>query len=78
MNLNDAIDLLRVVSAIPFKDSAKNPKIRIFYKEGEGYTLSIKASLVNAEYRYYLDEIVKSRYLGITESQGYLMVYGYR
>lgn len=78
MNLNDAIELLKVVSAIPVKDSTKNPKIRIFYKEGEGYTLGIKANLVNAVYRSYLGEIVKSRNLGILESKGYLLVYGYR
>jgi hypothetical protein len=78
MNLNEAIELLRVVSAIPVKDSARNPKIRIFFKEGEGYTLGIKARAVNAEYRRYLGEIVKSRNLGINVSKGYLLVYGYR
>ena len=77
MNLNEAIELLRVVSAIPIKDSAKKPKIRVFYKEWEGYTLGVKVSLVNAEYRNYLDEIVKSRDLRIAELEGYLMVYGY-
>jgi hypothetical protein len=78
MNLDEAIELLRVVSAIQVKDLAKTPKIRIFYRVGEGYTLGIRASLVNAEYRSYLHEIVKSRCLGITESKGYLLVYGYR
>lgn len=78
MNLDEAIELLKVVSAIPVKETAKNPKIRIFYHEGKGYTLGIKANAVNAEYRRYLDEIVKSRSLGITASKGYLLVYGYR
>ena len=78
MNLDEAIALLKVVSAIPIEDSAKSPKIRIFYKEGEGYTLGIKAHAANAEYRRYLDEVVKSRNLGITVSKGYLLVYGYR
>jgi hypothetical protein len=77
MNLNEAIELLKVVSAIPVMDSAKQPKIRIFYKQGEGYTLGIKTPLAN-EYRGYLNEIAKARKLGITESMGYLMVYGYR
>ena len=78
MNLDEAIELLKVVSAIPIEDSAKSPKIRIFYKEGEGYTLGIKAHVANTEYRRYLGEIVKSRNLGITVSKGYLLVYGYR
>ena len=64
MNLDEAIELLKVVSAIPIEDSAKSPKIRIFYKEGEGYTLGIKAHAANTDYRRYLDEIVKSRNLG--------------
>jgi hypothetical protein len=78
MNLYQAIELLNVVSAIASKKPAKNPKIRVFYKEGVGYTLGIKAYAVNAEYRSYLNEIVKSRNLGITESKGYLLVYSYR
>ena len=75
MNLDKAIELLSAVSAIPVK--AKKPKIRIVYKKGEGYTLGIKTPLAN-EYRSFLNEIAKAHNLRITESKGYLMVYGYR
>jgi hypothetical protein len=76
MNLDEAVELLRVVSAIPVKDSAKRPEIRILYNQGEGYTLHIEAHLVNDEHRSYLNGIVESRKLGIRESEGYIVIYG--
>jgi hypothetical protein len=78
MNLDEAVELLKVFSAIPVKDAARKTKIRVFYREGEGYALGIKVPLVSAQYGRYLDEVVKSRRRQITESRGYLMVYGYR
>jgi hypothetical protein len=36
MNLDEAVELLKVVSAIPVKDSAKRPEICIFNNIGEG------------------------------------------
>jgi hypothetical protein len=75
MNLDEAVELLRVVSAIPVKDAAKHPEIRIFHNIGEGYTLNIKAHSVNAEYRNHLNEIVESRNLRIRESKRFLIIY---
>lgn len=77
MNLDEAVELLRVVLAIPIKYSAKRPKIRIFHNIGEGYTLHIKADSINAEYRNHLNRIVESCKLAIRESNRYLIIYGY-
>jgi hypothetical protein len=77
MNLDEAVELLRVVLAIPIKDSAKRPEIRILYNVGEGYTLHIKADLINAEYRNHLNRIVESCKLAIHESKRYLIIYGH-
>jgi hypothetical protein len=77
LNLNDAINLLCVVSDFQFKNSEKKPDFCVYDNQNEGYNLRIKAEMVTAEYRSYLNEIVKSRKLGILESDGYLIIYGY-
>jgi hypothetical protein len=77
MNLDEAVELLKVVSAIPVKKSAKRPEIRIFNEIGEGYTLAIKTESVNAEYRNHLNKIVESYKLGLRESKRYLIIYGH-
>jgi hypothetical protein len=76
LTLNEAIDLLCVVSDFQFKDSEKRPDFCIYDNQNDGYNLRIKAELVTAEYRSYLNEIVKSRKLRIRESEGYLIIYG--
>jgi hypothetical protein len=77
MNLNEAVELLRVVSKIPVKNLVKHPEIRIFHEIGEGYTLRVKTASVNADYRNHLNGIVESRKLGIRESKRYIIIYGY-
>ena len=77
MNLDEAVELLRTVSAIPLKEPAKHPEIRIFHNIGEGYTLRIKTEAVNAEYRNHLKEIVESSRLTIRESKHYLIIHGH-
>jgi hypothetical protein len=79
MNLDEAVELLRVVSAIPVKKSAKQPEIRIVHALGEvmakRYTLRIEKNLVNADYRNHLNSIVESNKLAISESECYIVVY---
>jgi hypothetical protein len=79
MNLFEAVELLRVVSAIPLKGSAKHPEIRIFHNIGEvigeGYTLCIKRNSVDEDYRSHLNRIVESHKLMIRESKRCLIVY---
>ena len=79
MNLDEAVELLRVVSAIPVKKSAKRPEIRIVHAVGEvmakRYTLRIEKDLVDADYRNNLNSIVESNKLAISESKCYLIVY---
>jgi hypothetical protein len=77
MNLDEAVELLKVVSAITMKESAKRPEIRIFHEIGEGYTLNIKKESVNGEYRKHLDRIVDSCKLGIRESNSYLIIHSH-
>jgi hypothetical protein len=77
MNLDEAVELLRTVSAIPVKEPAKHPEIRIFHNIGEGYTLHIKKESVNAEYRNHLNEIAESSRLTIRESKRYLIIHGH-
>ena len=79
MNLDEAVELLRVVSAIPVKKSAKQPEIRIVHAVGEvmdkGYTLYIEKNSAEAHYRNHLNEIVESKNLAIRESELYLIIY---
>jgi hypothetical protein len=79
MNLDEAVELLKVVSAIPVKKSAKRPEIRIVHAIGEvnskAYTLRIKKNSADADYRNHLNEIVESKKLAIGESKRYLIIY---
>ena len=79
MNLDEAVELLRVFSAIPLKKSAKSPEIRIARAIGEvtakGYTLRIEKKSADADYRNHLNEIVESNKLAIRESKRYLIIY---
>jgi hypothetical protein len=79
MNLDEAVELLRVVSAIPVKESAKRPKICIIHTIGEvmseGYTLRIQKKLTDADYRNHLNRITESEKLEIRESKKYLIIY---
>ena len=65
-----------MVSDFNFKKSEEKPDFCIYDNQNQGYTLCVKADLVNAEYRKYIKAIVKSRRLGIRESDGYLTIYG--
>lgn len=76
MNLNDAVELLRIVSAIPVKKSAKHPEIRIIHAAGNGYTLRIEKSSDDADYRNNLNIIIESCKLAIHESEHHLIIYG--
>jgi hypothetical protein len=79
MNLDEAVELLRVVSAIPVTKSAKRPEIRIVRAIGEvtakGYTLHIEKKFADADYRNHLNKIAKSKKLAISESKHYLIIY---
>jgi len=71
---NEAIELLEVVSDFNFKSSEKRPNFGIYDNQKEGFVLCIKAGLVNEEYRGYLEGIVESRNLRLSESKGYLII----
>jgi len=79
MNLDEAVGLLRIVSTIPIKKSAKHPEIRIVHNIGEvtskGYTLWIEKKPADADYLDHLNEIVESKKLAILESKRYLIIY---
>ena len=79
MNLDEAVELLRIVSAIPVKKSAKHPEIHIVHAVGEvlakNYTLRIEKGSADADYRNHLDRIVESKKLAIRESERYLIIY---
>jgi hypothetical protein len=79
MNLDEAVELLKVISAIPVKKSAKRPEMRIVRAVGEvtakGYTLRIEKKLADTDYRNHLNEIVESQKLAIRESKHYLIIY---
>jgi hypothetical protein len=77
MNLSEAIKLLDAVSNFNFEGFKKKPAFCICDNQKDGYSISIKASLVNDEYRNYLEKIVKSCKLGIRKSEGCLIIYGY-
>ncbi len=77
MNLNEAIELLRVVTDFKFNVSEKKPDFTIYDNQSEGYVLCVKADLVSEEYRKYIERIVESRKLRIRESEGYLRIYGH-
>jgi hypothetical protein len=79
MNLDEAVELLRVVSAIPVKKPAKHPEISVVRAIGEvmakAYTLRIGKDLVDPDYREHLNSIVESKKLATRESEGYLIIY---
>jgi hypothetical protein len=79
MNLNEAVELLKAVSAIPVSNSSKHPEIRIVHTIGEvntqGYTLRVEKNSVDADYRNHLNRIAESFKLAIRESKRYLILY---
>ena len=79
MNLDEAVELLKAVSAIPVKKSAKHPEIAIVHAVGEvtakNYTLRIEKNSADADYRNHLNEIVESNKLAIRESERHLIIY---
>jgi hypothetical protein len=79
MNLDETVELLRIVSEIPVKKSAKRPEIRVFCAIDEvmakGYAMRIEKDSVDADYRNHLNSIVESKKLTIRESKGYLVIY---
>ena len=77
MNLVEAIDLLAAVSDFDFKNLRETPNFSIYDKQNDGFVLWVKANFVNGKYREYLEGIVESRKLGMRESEGYLIIYGY-
>jgi hypothetical protein len=76
LNLIEAIELLDSISDFNFVRFKKKPSFSIYDKEKEGFVLCVKANLVNAEYRNFLGEIVKSRKLRMRELDGYLTISG--
>ena len=75
MNLNESIELLKVVSTIPVGKSAKRPELRIFHNMSRGYTLRVKAQQVDKEYREHLDKIAKSLNLAVRKEKEWLIVF---
>jgi hypothetical protein len=77
VNLNEAIDLLDVVSDFQFKISEEKPDFCIYDYESGGYALSVKAHLISEKYRTFLKEIAESRNLRIREADGVLTIQSY-
>lgn len=79
MNLDEVVELLTVVSAIPVKKSAKHPEIRIVHAIGrvnaKHYTLRIEKNSTDTDYRNHLNKIAESKKLAIRESERYLIIY---
>ena len=76
LNLIEAIELLDSISDFEFRGFKKRPSFSIYDREKDGFVLCVKANLLNAEYRSFLGEIVKSRKLRIRELDGYLIISG--
>jgi len=76
VNFAEAIELLEAVSAFHFEPSEKEPDFCLYDNENQGYSLCVKADLINEKYRAYLSEIVEARKLRIRESDGRLIIYG--
>lgn len=75
MNFKEAIELLAVISDFHYKSPDEKPDFCLFDNEKQGYSLNVKTSLVNAEYRGYIEKIVESRKLWVRESEEYLVIY---
>jgi len=76
VNLEEAIDLLEVVSDFDFGGSEKTPTITIFDHQKDGVVLHVKEDLISDEFRRYLYGVVKSRNLLLRGSEGLLIIYG--
>jgi hypothetical protein len=75
LNFIESIKLLEAVSDFPFKQSEKKPDFSIYDNQNQGYSLRVKAGLVNAEYLKFVKEIVESLKLRMIDSEGYLTIY---
>jgi hypothetical protein len=76
LNFREAVELLAVISDFHYKSPDMKPDFFLCDNGNQGYSLSVKTSLVNAEYRSYIEKIVESRKLRIQDSEGYLVIYG--
>lgn len=76
VNLEEAVDLLAVISDFDFGGSEKVPSISIVDGQKDGFVLHVKEDLVSDEFRRYLYGVVKSRNLLLRGSEGLLMIYG--
>ena len=72
------MELHDVASSFNCENSEGKTKVSIYDTQKEGYVLCIKASSVNPEYLEFLKNIANSRKLGIRESEGYIIIYGYQ
>jgi len=77
VNLDEAIDLLEVVSDFNFEASEKKPNFSVYDNQKEGFVLCVKANLVNEKFHDYLVGIAESRKLSTRELEGYLVIHGY-
>jgi len=79
MNLDKAVELLKIISTIPVGNLAKHPEVRIVCATGEvmarGYTLSIEKKSADEDYRKHLSKIAKSQKLAILESDRHIILY---
>ena len=76
MNLNQAVELLKILSAFPSRKTAMPTEIQIAFYQGEGYILRIHSHLIGEEFRGHLEGAVKLSKLLKRESNGYLVIYG--
>ena len=63
MNFKEAIELLGAVSDFQHSASEEKPNFCIYDNQNEGYSLNVKARLIDAEFRNYIMEIVRARIL---------------
>ena len=76
MNFKEAVELLAVISDFHYKSPDTKPDFFLCDNGKQGYSLSVKTSIVNPEYRSYIEKIVESHKLRMHESEGYLVIHG--
>jgi len=77
LNFADVMELQNAATSFHSETPKEVPKFSIYDSQKEGYVLCIKASSVSPEYLNFLKNLVTSRKLGIRESEGYIIIYGY-
>jgi hypothetical protein len=75
LNFVEAVEFLRTISAFRQEYQGELPKLQVYNAESEGYVIWVKTNSVNAEFRSFLRQVVRTRGLRIRKRDEYLVIH---